>query len=94
MVTLVSSDAGSAAVTAAVSSRNHRYDCAQAVRAADEVLAAIAANDAHAPLPTLLFRLALSLRRCGHTAEADALFFQSSRMLAERSMNERLRRAS
>jgi hypothetical protein len=68
-----------------------RYDFAQAGGAVDDDRIATTAGQAIAPLPTLVFRLALSLRRCGATAEADALFSKSSRMLAEQYVTERLR---
>ncbi len=43
------------------------------------------------PTPAMLFRLALSLRHDGRAAEADKYFRQSSRLLSEQYVNQRLR---
>jgi hypothetical protein len=90
MVTIVSSVAEFNS-TAAAMHPCQRYDFVQAGGAVNDDRAAMTAAQTIAPLPTLVFRLALSLRRCGATAEADALFSKSSRMLAEQYVSERLR---
>jgi hypothetical protein len=70
---------------------SQRYDVATSGGAACDDPAATTTDNSLAPLPTLVFRLALSLRRCGATAEADILFSRSSRMLAEQYVADRLR---
>jgi hypothetical protein len=90
MVTIVSSVAEFNSKAAAIRT-NQRYDFAQDGGAANDDRTAMKAGQAIVPLPNLVFRLALSLRRCGATAEADALFSKSSRMLAEQYVTNRLR---
>jgi hypothetical protein len=90
MVTIVSSVAEFHSTTVAMHSCQ-RYDFAPDGGAVNDDRTAMTTRQAIAPLPTLVFRLALSLRRCGATAEADALFSRSSRMLAEQYVTERLR---
>jgi len=90
MVTIVSSDV-EFNLTAVAMHPCQRYDFAQVDGAVNDDRTAITVGQGIAPLPTLVFRLALSLRRCGATEEADALFLRSSRMLAEQYVTERLR---
>lgn len=70
---------------------SERHDFAASGGAVHDDRAADTDGQPIARLPTMLFRLALSLRRCGATAEADILFSKSSRMLAEEYVYDRLR---
>jgi hypothetical protein len=91
MVTIASPAADSCMMPAAIRT-SQRYDVATSGGAACDDPAATTTDNSRGLLPTLVFRLALSLRRCGATAEADILFSKSSRMLCEQYMSERLRR--
>jgi len=90
MITIVSSVAESNSTAAAMHSCQ-RYDFAQTDDSVNDDRTVTTTGQPTAPLPTLVFRLALSLRRCGATAEADILFSKSSRMLSEQYVSERLR---
>jgi hypothetical protein len=90
MVTIASSGADYSSTVAAMQPCP-RFDFVQSCGAVDDDRTVATTGQETAPLPTLVFRLALSLRRCGATAEADILFSKSSRMLAEQYVSERLR---
>jgi hypothetical protein len=60
-------------------------------RAVEAALTMLTIDASDPPTPTMLFRVALSLRHDGYGAEADKLFRQSSRMLSEQYVNQRLR---
>jgi phage terminase large subunit-like protein len=92
MVTIASS-AADLSTMADATPPSQRYDLARAGGAVNDDRTVTTTGKAAAPLPTLVFRLALSLRRCGATAEADILFSKSSRMLSEQYVTERLRRS-
>ena len=81
-----------------VSADSHRVDNQldgehdlTALRAVEAALTMLTTDATHAPTPTMLFCVALSLRHDGYAAEADKLFRQSSRMLSEQYVNQRLR---
>lgn len=67
-----------------------RCDDAGAIHTADVSLTSPTNGNSSKSVPTLLFRLALALRRCGDAVEADALFRKSHRLLLDQYVNERL----
>jgi hypothetical protein len=66
-------------------------DEAAALRAVEAALTMLTIDATSQPTPTLLFRVALRLRRDGYADQADKFFRQSSRMLSEQYVNGRLR---
>lgn len=59
--------------------------------ALDAAFTTLAIDAAHPPTPTMLFRVALRLRHNGYADQADELFRQSSRLLSEQYVDQRLR---
>jgi hypothetical protein len=64
---------------------------AAAIVAVETALSSLCIDATHPPTPTMLFRVALRLRHDGYADEADKFFRQSSRLLSEQDVNQRLR---
>ena len=70
--------------------RNADHEAA-ALRAVEAALTTLTTDATRPPTPTLLFRIALILRHEGYADQADKFFRQSSRMLSEQYVTQRLR---